>query len=264
MDFYFDRRVSSSARWARRVAIFSLVLLLTAGAGHRYGAVETIPFFWVLVIVAALAVLALLLAAWGFFRLWTRGDQAGRAATRATLVSLLVLALFAFGGYRAYTLPRLTEVTTDTADPPRFETAMGRRPSDANPIGTVTPEHARLQLAAYPAVSGRRYAQPIDRLGEIVAFVLASLGWPVAYHSDPQLSAGEIRIEAVAQSRVFGLVSDVIIRLVDEGESTYVDLRSNSRYGPHDLGDNAEKVLRFIGALDEEVALRNRPVNILD
>lgn len=251
-----------SARWAQRVAVFSLVLLLTAAAGHRYGAVETVPLYWVLAIVAALAVLAILLAALGFMRLWTRGDRGGRAATRAVLLALVVLAPFGFAGWRAYSLPRLTDISSDTAGPPPFPTAARRRPADANPIRPATPQEAAAQLAAYPAVSGRRYSQPVDRLGEMIATVLTALGWRIAHSTDPQMETAESLIEAVAPSLVFGFVSDVVIRVVDEGESTYVDIRANSRYGIHDLGDNAAKIERFFAALEAEVALRNMPINV--
>jgi hypothetical protein len=262
MDFHFERRASASARWARRIATFSAVLLVTAGLGHRYGAVDTIPFFVLVALVAGLAVLSILLAAVGFFRLWTRGDKGGRAATRAVLVALIVLIPFGIAGWQAYTLPWLTDASSDVANPPQFPTAASRRPRGANPIRPATQEEIAEQILAYPAISGRRYSQPVDRLGEIIAFVVAGLGWETAHHTDPQLQSAEILLETVAHSPIFGFVSDVVIRVTDEGESTWVDARSNSRYGPHDLGDNAAKLERFFAALDAEVALRNQPINV--
>ena len=62
MTVIFERRQSASAIWARRVAIFSAVLLVVAVVGHRFALVPTIPFFNVLGVVAALAALALLMA----------------------------------------------------------------------------------------------------------------------------------------------------------------------------------------------------------
>ncbi|MBX3529224.1 MAG: DUF1499 domain-containing protein [Rhizobiaceae bacterium] len=262
MEFHFERRASASALWARRIAVFSGVLLITAGAGHRYGAVDTIPFFWLLGLVGGLALLAIVLAGVGFFRLWTNGDRGGRAATRAVLVAVVVLIPFGIGGWRAYSLPRLTDISSDIASPPPFPTAQRRRPADANPIRPATAEEAEAQLLAYPAVTGRRYSQPVDRLNEIIEVVLTQLGWKAAHHTDPQMQTAESLIEIVARSLVFGFVSDVVVRVVDEGESTYVDVRSNSRYGIHDLGDNAEKIQRFLAALDAEVAARNMPINV--
>jgi hypothetical protein len=36
-------------------------------------------------------------------------------------------------------------------------------------------------------------------------------------------------------------------------------MRSATRYGPHDLGDDAAKITRFFDALDAEVQARNAP-----
>jgi hypothetical protein len=44
------------------------------------------------------------------------------------------------------------------------------------------------------------------------------------------------------------------VRLTDEGTSTYVDMRSASRYGRHDLGDNAAQITAFLALLDAEMA----------
>jgi uncharacterized protein (DUF1499 family) len=46
----------------------------------------------------------------------------------------------------------------------------------------------------------------------------------------------------------------VAIRLTDEGETTYVDMRSASRYGRGDFGDNARRIAGFLDALDAEMA----------
>lgn len=262
MDFYFERRASASALWARRTALFSAALLITATAGHRYGAVDTVPYFWLLCVVFGLALLSLVLAGVGFFRLWTNGDRGGRASTRAVIVAIVVLLPFGFAAWQAYMLPRLTDVSTDTENPPRFLTAQARRPADANPIVAPRPEAILLQIGAYPAVTGRRYSQPVDRLGEIMDAVIAQLGWESVARRDSVAEDGVAETELIARSPVVGLVSDVAVRVVDEGESTYVDMRSASRYGPHDLGDNAAKILRFFAALDAEVALRNMPVDV--
>ncbi len=53
---------------------------------------------------------------------------------------------------------------------------------------------------------------------------------------------------------LLGFPADVAIRLIDEGTSTYVDMRSASRYGGHDLGDNAARIEAFLAELDVEIA----------
>jgi uncharacterized protein (DUF1499 family) len=57
-------------------------------------------------------------------------------------------------------------------------------------------------------------------------------------------------LNAVAYSYLLGFPSDVSVRIEDRGESTYVDMRSASRYGRHDLGENATRIERFMRDLD--------------
>lgn len=260
MTVVFERRASQAARWARRLAIFSAALLITATAGHRLAFVETVPFFWLLGIVAGLALIALVLAGIGFSRLWEYGDRGGRASTRAVIVALLVLLPFALGIYRVFALPRLTDVSTDPVDPPVFSSPEMARTDQMNPIGAISRENAELQIVYYPSVTGRRYQLLADRARQIVNAVIEDLGWQIVRNPQLQLGISEITIEAVARSPVFGFVSDVAIRIVDEGDTSYVDVRSVSRYGTHDLGDNAAKIARFFDGIDREILATNAPV----
>ena len=63
-------------------------------------------------------------------------------------------------------------------------------------------------------------------------------------------SADERYIEALASTAIFGFPSDVVLRIVEEENGTLVDMRSNSRWGPHDLGSNAARIVEFMNDLD--------------
>ena len=59
--------------------------------------------------------------------------------------------------------------------------------------------------------------------------------------------AGDILLQGATRTLVLGLPFDVAIRLREEAQTTFVEMRVASRYGPHDLGvgaDLAEAVLR--------------------
>ncbi|EJF92872.1 hypothetical protein ME9_01487 [Bartonella taylorii 8TBB] len=45
-----------------------------------------------------------------------------------------------------------------------------------------------------------------------------------------------------------------MIRLTNEGDTTFVDMRSASRYMPRDLGTNAAFIIDFMDVLDTEIA----------
>jgi len=68
------------------------------------------------------------------------------------------------------------------------------------------------------------------------------------------LDGGDSFIEALATTTFLAFPVDVSIRITDEGDTTYVDMRSASRYGKHDLGDNAARIAGFLTALDAAVA----------
>ena len=234
--------------------MFSLVLFIVSALGHRWEFVDTFDFLWILLLVAALAVVALLLVAASFRRVWVRGDRGGGAVAVAVLVSLLVLAPFAVTGVRFFLYPRLNDISTDLVSPPALTMAAKARNGHMNPVAPITREAADRQIAAYPGITGRRYnASPEDVLSA-VDHVVAGRGWKVVSH--PALIDGEreYTLEAVAKTFLLGFPSDVAIRLTDEGESTYVDMRSASRYGHDDFGDNARRISKFLDALDTEMA----------
>jgi hypothetical protein len=260
MAVLVERRVSTAARWSRRLAYFSAILLLTSVAGHRIGAVDTISLFWLFGIVGGLAVLALLLAALGFFRLWEFGDRGGRNSTKGTLAALVVLMPFAYGGFQFFTLPQLTDISTDMADPPAFFHAKKHRNRQMNPIRPLPWEQGAIQVEHYPEITGRRYPLGPVVMRDIVETVLEQLGWEELGPFRMGAFGTDVTLEVAARSPWIGLVSDAAIRLTDEGETTYVDARSVSRYGLHDLGDNAAKINRFYVMLEEELAARNAAV----
>lgn len=61
---------------------------------------------------------------------------------------------------------------------------------------------------------------------------------------------GEGRIEAIAETRWFGLKDDVVIRVMAEGSGARVDIRSKARLGRSDRGMNAWRVREFLRRLN--------------
>ncbi|CAN7559311.1 DUF1499 domain-containing protein [Phyllobacterium sp. LjRoot231] len=248
---HIRRRRSISARWSVRTAFLAAILFVLSGLGHRFERIETPEFLWLLAIVAALALLALLLAVKGFTSVWRRGDLGFPSAFWGMVIALIVLAPFATTLYQALMLPRIYDVSTDIADPPELF-ATGQRTDRMNPV--VNDKESRgLQSSAYPQVTGRRYDGSPDRILTAVNTVVANNGWTIIQQKGEPGVDEEILLEVVARTWLLGFTSDVVIRLSDEGETTYVDMRSVSRYGIHDLGENADRITAFMTALDSEV-----------
>ncbi|HRD45053.1 MAG TPA: DUF1499 domain-containing protein, partial [Caulobacter sp.] len=57
------------------------------------------------------------------------------------------------------------------------------------------------------------------------------------------------RIEATATSLLYGLKSDVIVRVKPQGAGARIDVRSVSRTGQSDLGDNCRRVGKLLSSL---------------
>lgn len=63
----------------------------------------------------------------------------------------------------------------------------------------------------------------------------------------------DIFVETVAGSLVFGFQLDVVVAIVAEAESTIVDMRASSRFGPHDFGASARLIEDFLKDLDRSL-----------
>jgi hypothetical protein len=250
---YPERRRSLAAGWARGTGSFAAVLLLTVLIGHMLGLVETLAFLWVLGIAALLAALALLFAGFAFSRFWNFGDYGGRDLTIGAVLALLVLAPYGVAAYWIATLPALHDISTDLDNPPDLPTAASRT-AEMNSLSAPTPGERRLQAENYPLVTGHSYDLPIDRVVQAVKTVLGRRDWQLVAPVPDPTGQNEITIGAVARSFILELPADVAIRITTDGDSTLVDMRSASRYGRHDLGDNARRIADFLAELDQEIA----------
>jgi uncharacterized protein (DUF1499 family) len=121
-----------------------------------------------------------------------------------------------------------------------------------NPVTSAAQETISLQRRAYEGLSGRLYEQPRENVVENVLRLMRDRGWQIVSPARrAETEDGEnIVLNAVAYSYLLGFPSDVSVRIEDRGESTYVDMRSASRYGRHDLGENATRIERFMRDLD--------------
>ncbi|ACI53963.1 conserved hypothetical protein [Rhizobium leguminosarum bv. trifolii WSM2304] len=65
--------------------------------------------------------------------------------------------------------------------------------------------------------------------------------------------ANGVTLQATNRTLILGLRFDMLIRLREEAETTFVDIRVASRYGQHDLGFSAEIAGDYLKALDAEL-----------
>jgi len=111
-------------------------------------------------------------------------------------------------------------------------------------------ENARAELPDLPAMPTD--AAPNDSAPEEVPIPLSRPdGEPDAL--PPGRRSTDILLQGEWRTLIVGLRFDVLIRLREEAETTFVDMRVASRYGAHDLGLGAGFADRFLHALDAEL-----------
>jgi hypothetical protein len=147
-------------------------------------------------------------------------------------------------------LPALNDVTTDLATPPRFAALAKQRVETNN--GPVYPaaRFTELQQKSYPELRTLVIDRPVEETFELVEETAARLKWKVAV-ADPPVgkTAKPGSLEATDQTLVMGFTDDVIVRVEGNVNRSRIDVRSASRYGAMDFGQNATRVRRFLAEL---------------
>ncbi|MBX4336108.1 DUF1499 domain-containing protein [Bartonella raoultii] len=248
----YIRFVSRAAVWSPRFGGLAFFILLFSIILQRFSIINISNFIILIIISTCCIVFSLFFAFKALYSLWIYGALGGMKALKGIIYSFITgtpLVLL-FGLW--FSLPALHDVSTDTRRPPAFFRTI--RPNDALPLKSVLIEQEALQMSQWPEISGRRYDGSPDRIRDSVLNVLATYDWPIIAQREFKGEEHEIYIETIAKTPYLNFISDIVIRLTDEGNTTFVDMRSASRYLPRDLGTNAAFIINFMDALDTEIA----------
>ncbi|HSH48536.1 MAG TPA: DUF1499 domain-containing protein [Halomonas sp.] len=238
-------------RWPNRLVWLTLIALvasvaLMAGSGPSYR-LEWLSLgesFALLrrgaqlaIATAALGLLALLVAL--ICRRWRIALASLLIAVAAAALVSLPLQLQQMGR----TVPPIHDITTDTANPPVFETLVPAREAAPNAVDYPGASTASQQRRAYPHLGPLTLKRPLAEVLAMAESTARDRGWEIA-------SVNDHRIEATATTRWFGFKDDVVIRLTDTPQGVRVDVRSASRLGKSDLGTNAARIQTYLEALE--------------
>ena len=244
-----EEPMSQTALWARRLALFALIASILSVIIVRSGLVEIRPAVATFIGALAFAAVSILLAFAAFVVIWREGTEGFRSALLALFIGVALLGYPAYLGFQAYWLPPITDVVTDPDDPPRFETIARLRPRDANPIAYPGREVAEKQRVAYPDIEPLVVTSTPQQAYETALAVITKRKWFIVDARAPERREG--RIEAVSRTPIMGFREDVVVRVRADGEGARLDMRSSSRYGPHDLGGNAARITQLLEEIDE-------------
>ena len=134
IEYAADQPPSFLARWASRIAVFCVLLLVATAFLHRVFALPTPVALNMAVTAFAGAGLALLMAVIAALDVWVTGRQGAARVVTALAISLGLLALPAALLMIGRDSPNITDVTTDTEHPPEFAAVLETRPADANSL----------------------------------------------------------------------------------------------------------------------------------
>jgi uncharacterized protein DUF1499 len=245
---------SRLARWSGRLALFFAAMTLAGVLLHRLTALPTpvaINVFAVSVVGLALATLLGLLSLIG---IWRKGYAGASTAFLGIVLPLLFLGWPLTFVPALFKLPPINDITTDWTSPPRFEALASQHAAGAKPTAYPGEAVAALQQAGYPDLRGITIERSAEETFELVEEAVRKLRWRVAASEAPTPKAGRPgTIEATDQTLLLGFPDDVVIRVSGTNQRSRIDVRSASRYGQFDFGQNATRIRRFYGEVQAQI-----------
>ena len=229
--------------WARRMALFFLQLLILTVLLHRFGSLATPAAMNLLTVSIGGLVLAIVVALVGIVRIWFGGQIGAGQAFAGIAIALIGLALPLYYLSQFFLLPRLTNIETTPRQPMQFSQLAAQRPADANRIVEPDLAAAEIQEKAYPDLRPMELERSATETFDIVHEAVKRIGWTIVLNEPPGEQPG--RIEATERTLIMGYTDDVLVRVNGDDTHAFIDVRSVSRYGMHDLGANAARIRKL-------------------
>ena len=252
-----DEPMSKVATWSFRLGLFAFAVAALSIIIVRSGLLEIVPALATFGAALVFAGLAILLAFAAFVVIWRQGLSGLGHALLGLFLGLALLAYPAFLGTRALRLPPISDITTDTANPPRFDVLARLRPRGRTDY--PGPAVAALQHTAYPDIVPLELDVPTKAAYDAALALVTKRKWYIGDARSPTLARRDGVIEAVARTPIMGFRDDVVIRVTPVGQGTRVDMRSASRFGNHDLGANASRIRSLLEEIDDTVSSAPEP-----
>lgn len=222
------------------LSALAAVALLLSGPGTRWGWWN----FKIGLLLFAIAFLAGLLALLisGIAWLRTRPNPTAAVATIAGAL-IVLLPLTQVAGARGK--PRIHDISTDLADPPRFSAVLPLRAGAANGApDRIDDATAALQRAGYPDLVTLDLPLRGDAAFAKAVEAAKTSGWEIV-----SMRPADGILEATATTAWFGFHDDIVVRIRPAGEHSRIDVRSTSRVGRGDAGKNADRIRRYLRLL---------------
>lgn len=156
-----------------------------------------------------------------------------RALTALALLVPIGYAAWVFEGWAAHS-PESYDISTSPSDPPAFSALAPDLPDRGNDVTRTSPPSPYRDLLPITLSLGKKAATRQARAAA------EKLGWHVV-----RTDEGTGLIEARVRSRWFGFESLISIRVREKAAASILDIRSVSRLGTPDMGNNARVIRKF-------------------
>ena len=254
MAFRSYRRTSAKAILSHKVTFISFQLLILTLILHRFASLHTPAAMAIFAFGLICCLLAFLLAFWALVQIWNKGFSGARRAFISIFLAILVLAGPAYYFPKFINLPLINDITTDFSAPPSFEVLAQQRSAWANSIIYPGDDFSDKQKEAYPKVRPMILERSAKEAYDLVAQAVGVMKWNIAAQQAPGKGGASGWIEATDKTLIMGFIDDIVVRVSGDDAGARIDVRSASRYGRHDLGENAQRIQNLFVAIRTSLA----------
>ncbi len=233
-------RKSRLAGWGFRLSVISAHIVVFTVLLHRFAGQATPVSLNLLQIGFIGAFAALILSIMAAVQIWNQLLSGFGKAVTGLVLSALVLAWPLFHLPFYLISDKYFDVTTDIKTPPAFEMLLKQRSFGANPV--------KFELIGEfdDDVTPLRVNKSAQDVFDLARQLVLKRQWEVVSARAPSVNRGVGVIEAVALSQILQAPDDIVIRVVQKGGISVLDIRSAARYGAYDIGRNEDRILEFL------------------
>ena len=233
-----------AAAAAHFLARLTTVVAILAGLAHFFGMISPVSLFWVIGAIVLALLVILVMGGIAARAIWRGGGEGLEHLVWAILWVIPVVIALVFGAIHVIGNPPLTEISTDPAEPPRF---LLREPEPL-PMPVI-----QAQIDAWPDLTGRRYASSPEEVEEALRQVISDNGWLFRGQFGTLATDGELTLLVEGRAGILLLPMRIAVRITEEGETSYVDMRSRTLVGKHDFGSNEAVISRIYDELTAQL-----------
>lgn len=244
-----------NARKLQWIALITLALYPLSILAARLGIWHFSNTFLIFVVASLVGFILLVIS---IFKLSKQSaDEKGE--TKPLLITILATGLpLAFMGKNimaAQGHPFIHDITTDFQQPPALMAAKALR-TEADHDVEYQAENIELQQSGYPDLKAIVLNGGAKTVLHQAKVLMQKQGWQILALQDEQ---APYTLEASTESTLFAFIDDVSLRFTPVAQAeaatqvqTQVDMRSMSRQGKSDLGQNAKRINEFFELLQAQ------------